>query len=131
MTYQKNINRLNQQIIEQIKYKYVEKLNAYNNEKIKNVNHMKKTLRKLKCGFNTNSGIDQNGISELNLIELSANGNKKIKNVNHMKNTQVARDGQKPRLLKILNCGFGSGIDQNGISELNLIALYAYDNEKI
>ena len=38
--------KLNQQIIEQNKYKYVEKLNAGDNKKIKNVNHMKETLIK-------------------------------------------------------------------------------------
>ena len=73
---QKNRNRLDQQIIEQNKYKNVEKLNIDDNEKIKNVNHMKKTLKKLNC--NWNCGIDQNGISELNLIALYAYDNEKI-----------------------------------------------------
>ena len=63
--------------------------------------------------------VYQNGISELNLIELYATGNKEIKNVNRMKET-----------LKILDCGYGSGIDQNGISELNLIELNV-NNKKI
>ena len=36
-------NKLSQQIIEQNKYGYVEKLNASDNIKIKNVNHMKNT----------------------------------------------------------------------------------------
>ena len=79
---------------------------------------MKNTLKKLKCGYGC--GIDQNGIIELNLIELSAQGNKKIENVNHMKNT-----------LKKLDCSCNSGIDQNGISELNLIELNALENKKI
>ena len=110
---QKYRNRLNQQIIEQNKYKNVEKLNVNDNEKIENVNdnekienvnHMKETqvvydgqklclLKILHCG--NNCGINQNGITKLNLIELNANGNKKITNVNHMKNTQVASDGHK------------------------------------
>ena len=64
-----------------------------NNIKIQNVNHMKKTLKKLYCC--NESGIDQNGILELNLIELFMSGNEKIKNVNHMKKTQVASDGHK------------------------------------
>ena len=101
-------------------------LYAAGNKKINNVNHMKETLN---CGYNC--GIDQNGISELNLIHLNASDNKKIKNVNHLKKTQVARDGQKPCLLKILYCVNDSGIDQNGIAELNLIELYAGGNEKI
>ena len=79
---------------------------------------MKNTLKILYCSGN--SGIDQNGISELNLIELYATDNKQIKNVNHMKKT-----------LKILDCGYNSGIDKNGISELNLIELYANYNIKI
>ena len=111
-------NKLNQQIIEQNKYKYVERLNAFDNEKIYNVNHMKETLKILNCGYNC--GIDQNGISKLNLIELCVIDNKKIKNVNHMKKT-----------LNILYCGWNSGIDQNGISQLNLIELYARSNKKI
>ena len=115
----KHVYKLNQKIIEQNKYRCVEKLYAYDNEKIKNVNHMKKTLKKLNC-CGSNNGIDQNGISELNLIELRTNNNKKIKNVNHMKET-----------LKILYCIRESGIDQKGISELNLIELYAFDNNKI
>ena len=79
---------------------------------------MKKTLKILDCS--DSFGIDQNGILELNLIELYTTGNEKIKNVNHMKET-----------LKILDCSFGSGIDQIGISELNLIELDAKNNEKI
>ena len=65
---------------------------------------MKETLKKLGCGWN--SGIDQNNISELNLIELYAYHNKKIKNVNHMKRT-----------LKKLDCSGNCGIDQNGIAD--------------
>ena len=111
-------HRLNQQIIEQNKYRYVTKLDVCDNRQIKNVNHMKNTLKKLNCGWNC--GIDQNGISQLNLIELYTFDNKKIKNVNHMKET-----------LKILDCGGDSGIDQNGISELNLIELHTNNNKKI
>ena len=78
---------------------------------------MKETLKILCCGY---SEIDQNSISELNLIKLNAIGNEKIKNVNHMKKT-----------LKILNCVGYCGIDQNGISELNLIELDVFGNAKI
>ena len=48
---------------------------------------MKKTLKILYCSYD--SGIDQNGICELNLIALYAYDNKKIKSVNHMKNTLI------------------------------------------
>ena len=65
---------------------------------------MKNTLKKLDCGGNE-SGINQNGISGLNLIELCSTDNEKIKNVNHMKET-----------LKKLDCHENSGIDQEGIS---------------
>ena len=122
----KYLKKLNQQIIEQNKYKNVEKLRV-KNRNIKNLNHMKNNLKILDCCFEFDynyignmSTIDQEGISELNLIQLNANSNEKIKNVNHMKNT-----------LKILYCWGVSGIDQNGISELNLIELYAWNNEKI
>ena len=44
---------------------------------------MKETLKILYCyGY---CGIDQNSISELNLIELYTSNNEQIKNVNHMK----------------------------------------------
>ena len=111
-------NKLSQQIIEQNKNKYVEKLYALDNKKIKNVNHIKNTLKILNCSHA--SKIDQNSISELNLIELNTTNNKKIENVNHMKNT-----------LKILHCNHDSEIDQKGIAELNLIELRSTGNEKI
>ena len=115
---QKYIQKLDQKIIEQNKYKYLEKLYASGNKKIKNVNHMKNTLKILHCSWFC--GIHQCGISELNLIELYASNNKNIKNVNHMKKT-----------LKKLDCGWNCGIDQNGISELKLIELNIDYNEKI
>ena len=115
---EKYLKKLDQQIIEQKKYKFVEKLNACNNKKIKNVNHMRYTLKILNCGWNC--GIDQNGIFLLDLIELYATNNKKINNVNHMK-----------RKLKILYCCGDSAIDQKGIYELNLIKLGAGNNKKI
>ena len=128
------LKKLDQKTIQQDKYRYVEKFNADNNDKIHNLNHMKNTqvdrggqkfqkiccLLKILCctgnneiDLNGNSGIDQDGIAQLSLIELYACDNKKIKNVNHMKNT-----------LKILHCGYNCGIDQDGISQLNLIELY-------
>ena len=90
----------------------------YGNIKITDVNHMKETLKILDCGWIC--GVDQNGISQLNLIELYANSNKRIYDVNHMKKT-----------LKILDCSWDCGIDQNGISELNSIELCTINNKKI
>ena len=115
----KELKKLTQNIIEQQKFKNVEKLDAKNNEKIENVNHMKKTLKILNSS-SYHCGINQSGILELNLIELYACRNSKIKNVNHMKRT-----------LKIFDCSENCGIDQYGISELNLLKLYAENNFKI
>ena len=99
----KYLKKLSQQIIEQNKYKNVEKINlieldTYTNTKIWNVNHMKNSLQILNCSYG--SKIDQNSISELNLIELYSTQNYKIKNISHMKRT-----------LKILSCGYDCGID--------------------
>ena len=52
-------------------------------------------------------GINDKGISKLNLIELNASRNNKITNVNHMSN------------LKKLNARWDCGIDDEGISKLN------------
>jgi len=62
------------------------------------------------------------GISKLKYIEkLHCSDNCKIDNVNHLKNT-----------LKILNCSYTCGIDQNGISELQYIEeIYCSNNNKI
>ena len=65
-------------------------------------------------------GICQEGISELNLVELRCDGNMGIHNVNHMKNT-----------LTILSCKQICGIDQNGISELKLVQMECDNNPKI
>ena len=83
----------------------IEKLNANNNEKIKNVNHLTK-LKILYC--NGICGIDQEGIKDLQLIEnLYATNNKKIKNVNHLTK------------LKILNCSYDCGINKKGLRIYN------------
>ena len=85
------------------------------------MNHLKNTLKILICGYC--SGINQNGISELQCIEeLNCCDNEKIGNVNHLKNT-----------LKILECsGSTCGIDQCGISELIYIEkLNCQYNDKI
>ena len=122
-------------------------LNAYNNEKIQNVEkvpfvlHSKnngrlssicctanvsfmKNFKKLNASQNLLRnqicGIDQNGINGLNLIELDAENNKKINNVSFMSNLQ-----------KLNASGEECGINQNGINDLNLIKLNACYNKKI
>src|ERR1700744_2527608 len=76
---------LNDKILKQSKYKYVTKLNASNNYKIKNVSQMASTLKILNANFNC--GIDQNGIKDLHLTKLNASNNYKIKNVSQMAST--------------------------------------------
>lgn len=97
-------------------------LDASCNNKIIDVNQMKNTLKILKCysGKYSECGIDQNGISDISLIDLCASGNKSINNVNHMKNT-----------LKFLFCAGNSGIDDKGVAELKTTEIYSRDNHKI
>src|ERR1700761_2837992 len=61
---------LNDKILKQSKYKYITKLNASNNKKIKDVSQMASTLKILNA--DNNCGIDQNGIKDLHLTELYA-----------------------------------------------------------
>ena len=72
---------LNDKILKQSKYKYITKLYASNNKKIKDVSQMASTLKILNASYNC--GIDQNGIKDLHLTELYASYNGKIKDVNH------------------------------------------------
>ena len=66
------------------------------------------------------SNINQNGIKNLDLVELHANYNEKIVDVSFMKN------------LRILGArGIACGITQKGIQNLNLLELYADNNTKI
>src|SRR6201992_2308211 len=109
---------LNDKILKQSKYKYITKLNASYNEKIKDVSQMASTLKFLNVGGNC--GINQNGIKDLHLTELDAYDNEKIKDISQMAST-----------LKILNVSGNCGIDQNGIKDLHLTELWASDNEKI
>ena len=103
-------DKVNQQIIEKRIFSKLKKLKCGGNKKIRNVNHLKNTLKILHC--QEYCGIDQNGISELQFIEhLDCNFNSKINNVNHLKNT-----------LKVLKCGGNScGVNQDGISELEYV----------
>src|SRR6202012_1221622 len=109
---------LNDEILKQSKYKYITKLNASGNEKIKDISQMASTLKILNASYNC--GIDQNSIKDLHLTELYAHHNEKIKEVSQMAST-----------LKILNASFNCGINQNGIKDLHLTELDASYNEKI
>src|ERR1700753_4008116 len=60
---------LNDKILKQSKYKYITKLNASDNEKIKDVSQMA-SLKILDASYKC--GIYQNGIKDLHLIELWA-----------------------------------------------------------
>src|SRR5690606_30605214 len=108
--------KITNKILKQKKYSHLISLNLSNNSQILNVNHMK-NLKILDAG--EDCGIDDEGISKLNLIELDASYNEEITNVNHMTN------------LKILDAGENCGIDDEGISKLNLIKLDASGNNKI
>ena len=60
--------------------KVLQKLNADNNSKITDVNHLQYTLTELNCRWDC--GIDQKGISYLKALQkLDACGNYKITNV--------------------------------------------------
>lgn len=101
----------------------LEKLDASSNTKIYDVNHLKDSLIELNCGFDC--GIDQKGISELKkLKKLITYFNNKITDVNHLKYT-----------LQYLNCdsmpNMNSGINSNGIKNLNLLKLSAIGNNTI
>jgi hypothetical protein len=109
----KYLRLLNDQILS--KYYFIKYLDASYNNNITNVNHMY-NLQKLKTN---NSGITNDGIKNVNLVELNASSNEKIIDVNHMTN------------LKILNAFGKSGITNNGIKNLNLVKLIASLNEKI
>ena len=76
----KKLNHLNvsDEVLQQEKFIDLEELDANENKKIKNVNHLTK-LKILSCSGNC--GINQIGIKNLRLIEeLTANNNEKIKN---------------------------------------------------
>lgn len=102
------------------KFKNLKILIASNNKKIKNVNHLSKTLIKLNASGDM-CGIDQTGINNLkHLKTLIVSDNLKIINVNHLGNTLVKLDA---------SC---SGINQNGICHLKVLKkLNASCNQQI
>ena len=111
------IDRLSNKIL--INYPEIKYLMVSYNSKVSNINHMTKLqILDASCVY-LECGIGDNGIKNLNLIELYAADNKKIKNVNHMTN------------LKILNASWSCGINDVGIKDLNLIKLNAKYNPKI
>ena len=113
--------QVTQEILQQKKFSQLRYLNASNNMKITNVNHLKNTLILLNCSGNCE--IAQEGINELRKLQiLNACDNQKITNVNHLKDTLIELDC----------CGNICGIYQKGINELRkLQKLKASCNEKI
>jgi len=109
--------KVNQEGIKDLKL--VKKLDAHNNEKIKDVNHLSK-LEKLDISGH-NCGVNQEGIKDLKIVKnLNASCNEKIKDVNHL--------GK----LEELNISRDCGVNQEGIKDLKLIKiLNTYNNEKI
>ena len=97
-------------------YPFIKYLDATNNSKIANVNHLTK-LQVLNAS--RNCGISDNGIKYLNLIELKAYNNHKITDINHL--TQLQK----------LDASFDCGIDDDGIKYVNLVELDACFNPKI
>lgn len=108
------LNRLNDTILKN--YPHIIKLNAGGNLKITDVNHMA-NLQVLNASWY--SGIGDNGIKNLNLVELRVYNNLKITDVNHMTN------------LQILDASRNCGISNNGIKDLNLVKLDVSNNPKI
>ena len=78
-------------------------------------------LRKLDISWN--SGVEDQGISALNLEELDAWDNPKITTLNHMTKLR--------KLVISWDCGVGEAMGSQGIADLNLEELTAYDNPKI
>jgi hypothetical protein len=72
--------KLNNKIL--LKYPFIKYLDASYNHKINNINHLI-NLEILYASGNT-CGIDNDGIKNINLIELYAYNNSKITNVDHM-----------------------------------------------
>ena len=113
-------SEMDQDILEQTKFRKLKILKCHDNERIYSVNHLADTLIKLNCCWKSN--IDQDGISQLKLLKiLKCDDNRKIHSVNHLANTLIE-----------LNCSYDSKIDQHGISQLKLLnILKCYDNRKI
>ena len=73
----------------------------------------------VKLNASWNCGLNDDGISQLNLVKLNVLGNPKITNINYMTN-----------LVK-LNAAWNCGLTDEGICKLNLVKLDVYGNPKI
>lgn len=114
--------KLTQKVIEQKKYNKLKKLDASNNGKIRNVNHLCETLEELYCCSNMKaSGICQSGLNDLkNIRILRASNNIKIYDASIFFNSLVELDCSK-------NCG----INTNGVQKLKIKILNIKKNIKI
>jgi len=109
--------RLTNTILKQKKFSRTIELSIGNwNDNINNISFLT-NLKKLNIA--NSRGVDQQGISGLNLFELDVTRNKKITNISLMTN------------LKKLSAQGLCGIDQQGISGLNLFELNGTNNKKI
>jgi hypothetical protein len=125
----KYLKLLNDNIL--LNYPFITHLNASFNPNITNINHLKKLI---KLDASEDSGIDDKGITDLNLVLLDASDNPKITNINHMDklielyawgNYGISDFGIKNLYnIKILDVNYNSKI--NDINHMNnLIELYA------
>ena len=112
----KYLSLLNDNILQQNKFKLVTKLNANYNTEITDVSFMKNLTE---LYGNGNCGINEKGIKGLSLVKLDVYSNTKITNVSFMKN------------LTELNASGSCGINQEGIEGLSLIKLNTFGNAKI
>ena len=107
-------------------YPFIKFLNARNNLYISNVNHLTRLIKldastdryPVYCNSN-DCKIGNNGIKNINLVELIASGNRLITDVNHMTNLQK------------LYATDESGISDNGIKNINLTEICIKYNNKI
>lgn len=115
--------KITQSILMQKKFSKIKKLNCYDNSKVNNVNHLKKTLEKLNCGGNCM--IDIEGISQLEkLTVLKCSDNNKICSIVNISNFADT--------IEELDCSFNDSINQNDINKMiKLKVLKCNGNTKI
>ena len=106
---------INQEGIKDLKKLQI--LNANNNWRINDVNHLKNTLTELHCIGKCN--INQNGIAQLTRLQILQASSSKINDVNHLKDTLVK-----------LGCEFYCNINQEGISKLTKLQILNADGNK-
>ena len=109
------LERLTDQVL--INYHFIKYLNVCNNSHVSNLNHLTKLI-KLNVG-DYYCGVNDQGIIQVNPIELHVNNNPKITSINHMNR------------LAILNAYGNSGLTDQGINALNLIELDVENNQQI